>query len=297
MFEKWLDRTILFSFDRSGFLRHQRSFQPERLSGSGKHALISGAAKGIGLATAQMLTEQGAHVDALVRKIPAEVFPYSLYKLDLGDMQSVYAFSQQKQASYDILIHNAGSMPNLKQESISGYEEIFASQVIGPYVLTRGLIESGQLQKNARVIFVSSGGMYLKPLDLTDVNYLHKKYRKYEAYANAKRAQVILTRLLNEEYQGQYSFHAMHPGWVNTAGVIDSMPWFYRLMRHRLRTVQQGADTIVWLALTQEKLPSGCFWFDRQIAPETLLASTKPSLETEQKLWDYLDNIYRGLHV
>jgi len=149
MFEKWLDRSILFSFDRSGFLRHQQRFPKEILNGNEKRALISGATKGIGLAAAQILSCYGTEVDILARHPGLN----PLQKLDLGNIEAVYDFGQLNQTSYDILIHNAGSMPETKQESVSGYEDICLAS-------DRSLCSNqrtnrkGKLQKNARVLFL-----------------------------------------------------------------------------------------------------------------------------------------------
>ena len=56
----------------------------------------------------------------------------------------------------------------------------------------------------------------------------------------------------------------MHPGWVDTPGVRTSLPDFARVMGPWLRTPDQGADTMVWLATAREPLASnGRFWLDR----------------------------------
>lgn len=85
----------------------------------------------------------------------------------------------------------------------------------------------------------------------------------------------------------------MHPGWVDTPGVAHSMPWFYWLMKNRFRTPEQGADTIAWLALTDESYPSGKFWFDREQAPEYYFGFTKESPQDVEALETYCDRLYQ----
>ena len=72
-------------------------------------------------------------------------------------------------------------------------------------------------------------------------------------YAHAKRIQVILTELLDARLEPLgISVHAMHPGWVDTPGVVDALPRFHSTLERILRTPAQGADTIVWLAASDE---------------------------------------------
>lgn len=296
MLNRILDKSVIFSFDRSGFLRHQKHFEPEKLQGNEAHALITGISSGIGLAAAETLISLGTRVLGVARS-PEKAAPHlssnliTLKKLDMGRLEDIIKFSASLTDPFNILIHNAGSMPLVKTITPKGYEEIFASQVIGPYFLTRSMIENNKLASGSKIIFVSSGGMYLKNLDLSDIHFSHTAYSRYQAYANAKRAQVCLTRLFEKHYPRRFFFSAMHPGWVDTPGVEHSMPWFYTLLKSRFRTPSEGADTLVWLALTQKNLPSGKFWFDRKQAPEAFFA-LKGLEEEENKLWNLLDNLY-----
>ncbi|HVO25553.1 MAG TPA: hypothetical protein VMW56_18185, partial [Candidatus Margulisiibacteriota bacterium] len=84
--------------------------------------------------------------------------------------------------------------------------------------------------------------------------------------------------------------HAMHPGWADTPSVRSSIPRFWRLMRKRLRTPEQGADTLVWLAAAPPAalpvaLPSGQFWFDRAPQPTHLLPFTTERPRDRARLW------------
>jgi len=86
------------------------------------------------------------------------------------------------------------------------------------------------------------------------------------AYARAKRAQVSLVAhcapLL--ERRG-VSLVAMHPGWARTPGMVTALPAFHRLTGPILRTVAEGADTMVWLAAADPAvLHRGSLWLDRR---------------------------------
>jgi dehydrogenase/reductase SDR family protein 12 len=57
----------------------------------------------------------------------------------------------------------------------------------------------------------------------------------------------------------------MHPGWADTPGVVVGLPEFHRVTKRALRTAEEGADTIVWLAAaTEAGRVSGEFWLDRR---------------------------------
>lgn len=270
-FDWILDKSILFSFDRSGYLRHQRHFQNESFSSEGLRALVTGASRGIGQAAAQALRRADCQTETIARTKPAD------HQLDMSSKKAIRAFvSTLSSKKYNLLIHNAGSMPNQFTQTDEGLELTWATHVVGPYFLTKLLHEYGFLADNARIIFITSGGMYLQPLDLTQPLFNKKSYDKYKAYANAKRAQVMLVEKLAKQFPN-YKISAMHPGWVKTQGVKNSLPSFYKWMKNRLRTPEQGADTIIYLALSTKPYPSGKLWFDRKQVPIHLIKKTKSS--------------------
>ena len=130
----------------------------------------------------------------------------------MADLKKVYCFCRDEvKTPIDLLIHNAGDMPHSLTITQDGFEQMFASQVLAPFILTKTLADLGKLRKGCRIIFVSSGGMYLQKLDLSDLLFEKSSYNKYTGYANAKRAQVILSELFSKKYP-QYLFSSMHPG-------------------------------------------------------------------------------------
>jgi dehydrogenase/reductase SDR family protein 12 len=107
------------------------------------------------------------------------------------------------------------------------------------------------------------------------------------AYAQAKRAPVILTEPWAKELAGSgITVNAMHPGWADPPGVQTSLPTFRRLSRRILRTPEQGADTIIWLAVAESAAgKTGKFWFDRRERGTHLLPRTQSSARDRQRLW------------
>lgn len=295
-----LDRSILFSFDRSGFLRHARDFDPSDLEVdlTGRVCLITGANSGIGLAAATALAARGAEVWLLCRdRGRGEKAESSIRKatgnervhlavVDVSHLQAVRAFvADFEPAHVDVLIHNAGVLPATRQETPDGLELTLATNVIGPFLMTQLLQPKLAVAGDARVIFVSSGGMYAQKLSLDDLQWTRRSFDGVGAYAQTKRMQVILTELLARRgTDAGIAVHAMHPGWADTPSVRSSIPRFWELMQNRLRTPEEGADTIVWLAVAAG-LPSGRFWLDRTPQSTHLLPFTTEQPRARARLW------------
>jgi dehydrogenase/reductase SDR family protein 12 len=285
-----LDRSVVASFDRTGFRRHARRFavEPERAL-SGRRALITGGTSGIGLAAAGALAGRGASVEVWGRtpdrgEAAAASIGGSFRAVDLGDLAAVAAAAHQAPVDgLAAVVLNAGGMPHARTLTPQGHELVWASQVLGHFLLLRVLRERGALGPQTRVVWVSSGGMYMQRLDLRDLRR-DDGYQRHTVYANAKRAQVILGELLAARWP-EVPMAVMHPGWVRTAAVKTAMPLFYALTRPTLRTPDEGADTVVWLMAREAAWPSGRFWFDRAEAPTHKLKRTRTRAGDRDALW------------
>lgn len=299
------------NFTKSGFLEHSKNFKPEDMATriDGKNCIVTGANSGIGFATAQGLASRGANVymvcrnkergEAAVSKIHSTTGNQNVHLevCDLSCMNDVKSFASRfraKDVPVHILVNNAGVLENTRVITSEGYESNFAVNVLGTYGLTElmlPLLEKSQ--PDARVITVSSGGMYTSPLT-TDLQFSDGELNGLEQYARNKRVQVALTEKWAEKYGNKgISFYAMHPGWAETPGVTNSMPSFSKSLQGKLRSSEEGADTVIWLALQpKEKLVSGGFYFDRAEAPKHLaFTATRNSHAAIHSIMATLDSL------
>ena len=165
-----------------------------------------------------------------------------------------------------MLVNNTRVMTEARSVSADGIELTLATNVVGPFLLTNLLIPLLRDSAPARIINVSSGGMYTQKLRVDDLQSERGQFDGPKVYAWTKRAEVILTELWAEQLAGTgVVVDAMHPGWADTPGVQSSLPRSYELTRPLLRTPVLGADTIVWLGAAAEPgRSSGRFRHDRR---------------------------------
>jgi dehydrogenase/reductase SDR family protein 12 len=296
---------IAWAFSRPGYKSHARRFRADDLDVSlaGKHLAVTGANGGIGFAIAKAWAQRHADVwmlcrnqergeaarDRLAGVGEGEVH---LEVVDIANPQSVEDFvARCELPRLDALVHNAGALVHQHTEASCGLETTFACHVVGPQRLNRGLLPVLRKAPDPRVIYVASGGMYSEKLCVEDLLHAPSPFDGVRAYALAKRAQVVLAEKWAQRSK-QVRFFAMHPGWVDTPGVEQSLPRFYRATRRWLRTTEQGADTAVWLSSAKAlELQSGAFVFDRQSASRHILPGTRADELERDKLWDVVDDL------
>jgi dehydrogenase/reductase SDR family protein 12 len=298
-----LDRTVVGGYTRAGYRIRSRTWNPADLAPmDGKAVLVTGATSGLGLAAAEGFARLGAAVRLLARSeergehARATVVKRSAnsnVQVSLCDLSSLDAVRQvaarigAEAPRLDVLVNNAGVLAGARTLTADGIELTFATNVLGPFLLTNLLIPLLEDSAPARIVNVSSGGMYAQRLHVDDLQAARGKFDGTTAYARTKRAQVILTELWAHRLQGTgVVVHAMHPGWADTPGVKSSLPRFHKLTGPLLRTPEEGADTIVWLGAAPEPAnSSGGFWHDRRQRPTHLVPWTKETPQDRELLW------------
>ena len=303
-----LEATIVPSFTKIGpKVRSRVGDWAEHPPVIGLRVLLTGGTSGIGREVVQTLVEHGADViltsrsqdraDKAVTEIVAEAAVGGRspgeargMALDTADFDSINRLVDQlkDEPPLDVVIHNAGALTAEYRANAQGIEATLASHLVGPYHLTMSLLP--HLAKPARVLWMSSGGMYTQGLDVDRLEMTAENYRGSVAYARAKRGQVELVSRLAPRLAPDVIMHAMHPGWVATEGVDQGLPGFSKLMGPLLRDPSEGADTMVWLAAGgADDAEPGSFFLDRRRRRTVYLPGTSTTDAERQALLDRLD--------
>ncbi len=301
-----LELAVVPSFSRIGPVVRSRLWgwhEPAPMVLAGRTTLVTGATGGLGRATAESLGRLGARVllvgrdqarlDALraslIEAHGEDRFP--TFVADMGSLAGVRAAAdaiRASETSLDLLVDNAGAIHADRTTTADGLEASMALMAVGPFAFVAALMPLLRQSSDARVIAVTSGGMYTQAIEADDLDGAAVEYNGPRFYARAKRAQVTLIREWARRTAGSsVSFSAMHPGWARTPGLTDSLPGFDRIMGPILRSPAEGIDTILWLATAgRAELGSGQLFLDRRSRPFDRVPWTRQNASQRRRLWD-----------
>jgi NAD(P)-dependent dehydrogenase (short-subunit alcohol dehydrogenase family) len=227
-------------------------------------AVVTGANRGIGFEVCRQLAGRGIHViltcrdegkgTAACQKLKGHGLDVRYRHLDVTDPTSIHrleTFIQEEYGRLDILINNAGvgleDQASVFKMRLDILDATLRTNFYGPLLLCQAFVPLMKRNKYGRIVNVSSG-----------LGQLDSLGNGYPAYELSKAALNALTLSMARELRGTNVLeNAMCPGWVRT----DMGGW------HAPRSVEEGADTVVWLATLPDGGPQGGFFRDRQPIP------------------------------
>jgi NAD(P)-dependent dehydrogenase (short-subunit alcohol dehydrogenase family) len=239
---------------------------------TGKRAIVTGGASGIGVETARALAGVGATVTLAVRRtgdgeeVARDIRSSTgnddveVAHLELADLASIEAFVADWDGPLDILVNNAGVMA-IQELTLTdrGQEMQFATNHLGHFALAVGLHDALAEAEGARIVSVSSSGHLRSPVVFDDLNFSFREYRPFDAYGQSKTANVLFAVEATRRWAGDgITANALMPGGIATPlqrHVLEADPDYmkkaterYERLGTKLKTPAQGAATSVLLA-------------------------------------------------
>jgi NAD(P)-dependent dehydrogenase (short-subunit alcohol dehydrogenase family) len=234
---------------------------------SGRRAIVTGGASGLGVETARALAGAGAEVTLAVRNVEAGAkvaqelsestgnAAINVAELNLADQKSVAAFVAGWEGPLHILINNAGIMMSPLDRTPEGWELQFATNHIGHFALALGLHPALAQANGARIVALSSPAHLAAPVDFDDLDWTSRAYDPSLAYGMSKSANVLFAVEATTRWAGDgIVANAVAPGSIltnlqrympeETLNKIKSMPIW--------KTPEQGAATTVLVATSPE---------------------------------------------
>jgi NAD(P)-dependent dehydrogenase (short-subunit alcohol dehydrogenase family) len=242
----------------------------------GTVAVVTGASTGIGIETARALASAGAEIvlagrnaakhDVAMATLRDQVPGARLghVELDLTSLDSARRAAAEIRERHDrvqLLVNNAGVMYTPLERTAEGFELQFGTNHLGHFVFTNHLLPVLLAGTPARIVNLSSGGHRSSDIDWEDPNYQVRPYDKFQAYGQAKTANILFTVELERRLAGRgvHAF-AVHPGMIVTELSRYMSRDDLKELRSRIaasatsspggaptyKTVPQGAATTVW---------------------------------------------------
>jgi NAD(P)-dependent dehydrogenase (short-subunit alcohol dehydrogenase family) len=233
---------------------------------SGRRAVVTGGASGIGVETVRALAGAGADVTIAARSVEAAEKAAAdiaattgrqvrLAALDLADQPSVAAFVAAWEGPLHILVSNAGVMAPPLTRTPEGWELQFATNHLGHFALATGLHPALAAARGARVVSLSSSAHLESPVVFEDIHFRERPYTPYSAYGQSKTANVLFAVEATKRWAADgITVNAVMPGGIRTNlqrhVPTEQMEERIRLAgsRFQWKTPEQGAATSVLVA-------------------------------------------------
>jgi NAD(P)-dependent dehydrogenase (short-subunit alcohol dehydrogenase family) len=262
-------------------------------------AVVTGTTHGIGRVTARELAKAGYTVVMLCRDPEAAtrerqailaVTPQAVVhtiRCDLSSLAAVREAAQEVRRQFDriaLLINNAGMVSSWHRMSADGFELTFATNHLGPFLLTGLLLE--RMADKGRIVTVSSRAHYPAKLDLARITNPRARYHARAAYAESKLANVLHTFALARRLATTgVTVNCLHPGIVATNLLPRWLQLIKPLISHQTLDSERGARTTLFLALSNEVAGvSGRYFDENQVAQPASDAANDIALQEE--LWE-----------
>jgi NAD(P)-dependent dehydrogenase (short-subunit alcohol dehydrogenase family) len=282
-----------------------------------KICIVTGSNSGIGKETAVELAKKRATVVMVVRnkergdKAQKEIVKRSgnnsvdLMICDLSSMKSIRQFAEEFKRKYkrlDVLVNNAGAVFNKREVTPEGFERTFAVNYLGPFLLTRELLDMLKSSAPSRIINVSSGLAKDGKVDLDDLqseNITGKKsfsHARSPFYANTKLMLILYTYELARRLQGSgVTANVLLPGFTATnlgrnSGNLRSSIMF-KMVRPMQQSAKKGAETSIYLSSSDEVKGITGKCFEKMKEKSTCPVSYDEDLQ--RRLWIKTESLLR----
>ncbi|MCO1338861.1 short-chain dehydrogenase [Kocuria polaris] len=264
-----------------------------------KTVVLTGASDGVGAAAAKQLAAQGHRV-VVVGRSPertAEVaarIDAPFYLADFADLGQVRQLAADLSAAHpriDVLANNAGGIMGQRELTVDGHEKTFQVNHLAPFLLTNLLLPVLTASEATVIQTSSRAARVFAKFDIDDLQNAHN-YRPQTAYGNAKLANILFTRELQQRH-GDTGISAVsfHPGIVGTSFAADTTHFMRRVYHGPLKrlltiTPEKAAADLVWLAtgIPGQTFEAGEYYEARELSAKINPDSVNPALA--EQLWE-----------